>query len=175
MLFTNYDFNPLLLPDERLQWDGKPVQGFYFKPKDWFLTLFSLFCLGFSIFWVFFASSIGGGLFGLFGVPFILVGMYMLFGRFFWDIHTRKNTYYAVTNQRIIIVTGVFTQQVQSFAIKNSQNIRLNQSKDGRGTIHFGNDTQTGYGEDSRIVAAPTFEEIEEVARVYQIIVKYQA
>lgn len=44
------------------------------------LVLFGLFWLSFSLIWTYFAWRGGGGLFALFGVPFIAIGLFLLGG-----------------------------------------------------------------------------------------------
>ena len=45
--------------------------------------------------------------FRMWGIPFVAVGLYMVFGRFFADAKQRSKTYYGVTSERVIIVSGL--------------------------------------------------------------------
>jgi hypothetical protein len=40
----------------------------------------------------------------LWGIPFILIGQYLLWGRFLYDAWLKRRTYYGVTSRRILIV-----------------------------------------------------------------------
>ncbi len=40
-------------------------------------------------------------IFCLFGIPSVLIGLFLLFGRFFTDAHIRGRTCYGITNERI--------------------------------------------------------------------------
>ncbi len=60
--------------DETLLWTGKPKSGIIFRTADIFMIPFSILWCGFAIFWVIMASQ-GGGIFGLFGVPFVIIGL----------------------------------------------------------------------------------------------------
>ena len=96
---------PYLDPDEEILWTGQPLPGLSFKPSDILLSGFGLFFFSFAVFWTFMASGAGaaGGIIGyvfpLFGIPFIMVGGYLLFGRFFWEAYVRSKTRYALTNR----------------------------------------------------------------------------
>jgi len=80
---------------------------------------FSLLWGGFAIFWL--ASALIGGAplpFALFGVPFVLMGLHMIFGRFIVDRRERAKTYYGLTDSRVIIVGGLFSRSVTSLALR---------------------------------------------------------
>ena len=76
-------------------WQGEPAGGLRFRASDIFTSLFGLAFFSFAIFWITMASSMtsrrsfnsfssGPDLvfqfFPLFGIPFVLVGAYLLFG-----------------------------------------------------------------------------------------------
>ena len=117
--------------DEKILWTGQPQPGLMFKPSDLALSGFGFFFFAFAIFWTTMAGSMGSeaGLFGyifpLFGVPFILVGGYLLFGRFFWDAYVRGKTRYALTNRRAIVAKSAFGRSMASHPITKSSEIEL--------------------------------------------------
>jgi hypothetical protein len=123
--------------NERLIWSGRPPQGIMFRSTDIFMIPFSLLWGGFACFWTL-AASAGGGCFGLFGIPFVLVGAYMVFGRFYADAVQRSNTYYGLTSERIIITAGLSGQQVKSLNLRTLTDITLDLKTSGKGTISFG-------------------------------------
>ena len=81
-----YDFcRPYLLEDEYILWKGRPERGNIFRQGDWMVVIFAVMWLGFSLFWEFSAlksvMSGGGSLFlALWGLPFVAIGLYLLFG-----------------------------------------------------------------------------------------------
>jgi hypothetical protein len=130
---------------ERLLWSRQPRRGLRLRPQDAFLIPFSLLWGGFAIFWesrALFATSKAHGpvgvVFPLFGLPFVAVGLYLIFGRFFTDARTREKTFYGVTNERIIIVSGLFSRQTKSLQLHALTDVSLTQRADGSGSITFG-------------------------------------
>ncbi|WP_299214927.1 PH domain-containing protein [uncultured Dokdonia sp.] len=122
--------------NERLLWTGQPKKGILFRTADIFLIPFSVLWCGFAIFWMIMASQ--AGLFALFGIPFVIIGLIFVFGRFIIDAKQRENTFYGVTEDRIIIKSGVFSKSLKSLSIKNLSDIEYNEKNDGSGTISVG-------------------------------------
>lgn len=92
--------------DESLLWKGKPKQGIVFTKSDIFMIPFSVLWAGFAVFWEINVLRIKDVpiFFTLWGIPFILAGIYITIGRFIHDYLNRKNTEYFVTDKRVIIV-----------------------------------------------------------------------
>lgn len=133
------DLRPNLTANERFVWVGKPKTGIMLRSSDAFLIPFSIFWAGFAIFWE--ATALGTGapfFFKLSGLPFVCVGLYITIGRFFIDAKKRGNTLYGITNDRIIIKSGIFSQEVKSLNIRSISDISFNQKKDNSGTIMLG-------------------------------------
>src|SRR5688572_9125120 len=119
---TTLEIEKELSAGERLVWSGQPRDGIRLRPVDAFLIPFSLLWCGFALFWEVMALTATskqagpiGYVFPLFGIPFVLVGLYLVIGRFMVDARMRARTFYGVTNERIIIVSGLFSRQVKSF------------------------------------------------------------
>lgn len=123
--------------NEVLVWTGKPKEGIVFRVADIFLIPFSVVWCGFAIFW-FITAAKGGGLFALFGVPFVLVGLMFVFGRFIIDAKIRENTIYGLSKERVVIKSGLFSKSVQSINIKTLSNLEYIEKSDGSGTIYLG-------------------------------------
>jgi hypothetical protein len=163
---------------ERLLWSGRPRQGFFFRKSDALMIPFSLMWGGFAIFWnagVWFGNA--PIFFRLWGLPFLLVGLYMIFGRFLVDIWQRKKTFYGVTNERIIIVSGLFNQSVKSLSLQTLTDITMEEFANGLGTITFGTpNTANWYGNNNfpfsrkREELVPNFEQIPQTRNVYEAI-----
>jgi hypothetical protein len=128
-----------LAKGERLIWSGVPRQGVLFRPSDALMIPFSLLWAGFAVFWELSAIREGAPLFfAIWGIPFILIGAYITVGRFFGDARRRRNTAYGLTNERIIISSGVFRPVLKSLSLRTLSDITLDQRSSGIGTVTFG-------------------------------------
>jgi Bacterial PH domain len=128
-----------LSPGEQVLWSGQPRQGVVFRGSDAFAIPFSLLWAGFAVFWLVSAMRTNAPTeFVLFGVPFVLVGIYIVVGRFIVEARQRANTFYAVTAQRVIIASGLFRKTVKSLSLKTISDLSFSQRSDGSGTITFG-------------------------------------
>ncbi len=80
--------------NEKMIWTGPPKKGIEFRATDIFLIPFSLLWCGFAIFWFTTAiSSSAPFFFSMFGIPFIVIGLVFIFGRFIIDAKQRENTF----------------------------------------------------------------------------------
>ena len=180
---TNYDIEnelkPNLSSDEKLIWTGRPKTGIVFRSSDAFLIPFSLLWGGFAIFWE--TSVIATGapfFFKLWGIPFVLVGLYITVGRFFVDAKKRANTIYGITSDRIIIKSGIFSQDIKSLNIRTLSDITISQKADNSGSITLGA-TDFRYAmmqgmEWLSVKQPPRLEFIEDVKSVYDKIINLQ-
>jgi len=182
-----YDkFQDELLKDEQIQWTGQPETSVLFSRADIFLVPFSFMWGGFTIFWeagvLFTRSESGQGapfFFALFGIPFVLMGLYMIFGRFIWKNYRKKRTYYAVTNKRIIVLTETLNRSVQAEFIDKISSLNKSVRRDGIGSVRFGSSNMTAamygntgmdffgsfYGPD-----VPVFYDIKDANQVYETV-----
>jgi hypothetical protein len=133
-----------LLRGERVAWEGQPDPSKHFSPADRFLIPFSLLWAGFMVFWI--AAALGAGSeeepsgFALFGVPFLLLGLYFVAGRFVYKAWRKRRTFYAVTDRRVLAVFRRRSQSlVEAAYIDTIPTINLQVRADGSGTILFGN------------------------------------
>ena len=140
----DYQFcRSIMASDEHILWHGKPEPGRTFTKQDIIMIPFSLLWCGFAIFWTVSASS-AGGFFGLFGIPFVLVGLYMVFGRFIHGAYVRKNSYYVITNKRIYRRIG---KKIDFLAAVSMPPYHTVIHKNGCGSVYFQNtDVYRGRG-----------------------------
>jgi len=169
-------------PGERLLWTGAPRQGLLLRPSDAFMVPFSLLWGGFAIFWETSVLAMGGPVFfAIWGVPFVLVGLYMIVGRFFVDARVRAKTIYALTDRRAIVVSGLFSPTVRSVELASMPELSIAERANGTGTITFGSPA-TGAawfggmpwpGMSGKLT--PAFELVAEVRTLYQRVREAQA
>ena len=196
---------PRLQPSERLLWSGKPISGLRLRAQDAIIIPFSLVWFAIAVHvqsvathWppdhdlpAGFAMPPGlampsaampeNPLFPIFGWFFLAIGVHLLVGRFIWDAITRACTTYGVTNQRVIIVGGCFVSTLKSLSIRNLPSVNLTRSRNGHGTIAFGEafavpgatDTETGIS-GARRIDPPMFDHILQVQQVYDLIMTVQ-
>jgi len=173
-----------LEPGERLLWKGRPRGGLRLRGSDLYLIPFTLVWGGFAIFWEAMAlfgiskTSAPGVLFPIFGIPFVLFGLYFIFGRFFVDAKLRESAEYAVTNRRAIIASGIFSRNVRSINLQTTPEITLIERPDRSGTITFGSPS-AAYGRWGQrdllfpgTSSQPAFDMIDDARTVYGIIEK---
>ena len=124
---------------ERVVWTGRPSQGLLFQPYDLFLVPFSLMWGGFAIFWEATVLNSGApGFFALWGVPFVLAGLFFIFGRFLADAWLRGGISYALTTQRAVIIRNRWGETLDTIELDRASEVRYLAGKNGRGTIRFG-------------------------------------
>ena len=189
-------FSPRLLPGERLIWTGLPAPGVRLRAIDWLLIPFSLMWGGFAIFWEAAALGIGvlgassgsavGGfalLFPLWGLPFVAIGLFLIFGRFALDSWLRGGVAYALTDQRVIIDRRRGGRSLSTAELTND--IRLSGlRRDGRGTVEFGPDlgrlgiVGRGFGSNIWVPAlgrSPEFAMIADAEQVFELALRQVA
>ena len=126
-------------PSERVLWAGQPKQGVMLRGSDAFMIPFSLLWGGFAFFWEWSVlHSDAPAFFVLWGIPFVVVGIYIIAGRFFADAWQRSKTQYAVTTERIMIVHGLYKSTVRSAQLSGLTEMALSEHANGVGTISFG-------------------------------------
>lgn len=125
-----------LLPGEEEWWTGPPDPGVVFAPSDALMIPFSLIWGGFAIFWETTVALSGAPVvMRLFGVPFVLVGRYLIAGRFPAKRVQRRRTTYALTDRRALVVNG---RSVRSAPISDGPSFTRESRSGHRLTIGFG-------------------------------------
>jgi hypothetical protein len=159
-------------------WLGQSRQGLMFRSTDVIAVPFSLLWGGFAIFWEWIVLNANAPwFFALWGIPFVLVGLYMIAGRFFFDARRRARTHYALTSERVMIAGGPGRGSVQSINLRALSDMSLTEGRDGYGTISFGSapwpsNWFNGFGlmPGMRNNILPQLDTIPDAPRVYQMI-----
>ena len=173
---------------ETVLWSGRPSTSVVFHVEDAFLVPFSLMWGGFAIFWEMdvtghwgsSSSQAGPSVFmALWGIPFVLIGQYLIWGRFVYAAWKKKRTYYAVTNRRIIVVQEGWTRKTVAAYIDTLPTV-LKERRSGKyGTLRFahpepmwGRGGRSGWDAWNGMVIGnlPIFMDIEDVDSVYGVV-----
>ena len=126
-----------LEPDEKLLWIGQPIPAFFVGIVSVLPLLMGFPSTAFSIFWIYSAIGMGAPLFfALFGIPFVLVGLSMLCSPLFTR-RKLKNTIYAVTDKRAIILVKFFITAKISVWPVDMGALQCKEKSDGSGHILF--------------------------------------
>jgi hypothetical protein len=132
------ELQDVLAPGERLLWHGRPKQGFALRGLDAGLIPFSIIWTAAVLIGIIAMLAEGGGAIALlFMLPFVLMAAYLLAGRFWLDARLRANTYYALTSQRIIVITQGRSRRVQTIDLNQMVDVQLTHRADGTGTLEF--------------------------------------
>jgi hypothetical protein len=175
------DFNAFegrLLPHESILWSGAPATGLLLTPRDGLLIPFSLVWCGFTVFWE--ASVLRSNappFMAVFGAAFVLVGAFLVFGRFLVDAWLRGATVYALTDRRVLILRTGPWPAFNALSLDRLPEAGLSEGAYGRGTIRFGPQLpmfSRGYGGFSAWTPAldptPQFLSIADARRVFEMI-----
>jgi hypothetical protein len=161
---------------EVLLWSGRPAPGVRFTARDVLLVPFSLLWGGGALVWEYLALvSHAPLIFCLWGLPFVVVGQYMIWGRFVADARRRARTVYGLTVHRAIVAREGWPRTVASFPIDARTEVSLAESPAGRGTIRFGGASAAEVARLDRGAPPFAFEALPMARDVYQMIVELQA
>ena len=173
-----------LISGETILWAGKPNPRVIFHSDDWYIVPFSLLWGGFAIFWESMVLGIWGHtskssppLFMVFwGIPFIVIGQYMIWGRFLYDAWIKRRTFYGITNRRVIVVQEGWGRKTSSMYIDAIPSVQ----RDGSaiGTLWFGTKYPffAGRGQRTRnmsryhVGSVPIFADIDHIEGVYRLV-----
>ena len=186
-------FQSDLLRDEKILWDGQPKTSL-FNSTDYFITLIAMIGGGGALMGLVAAvSSVNDKPPGLSALlpsllpmivmlPFLL---YLMFGRLLYRFWKNKHTYYAVTNQRILILYTVPSKSLQAIFINTLPALHKSTNSKGTGTITFGNSdpraaVYANSGLDFLASAngmrlAPAFYNINNVKNIYDLIIRQRS
>ena len=128
-----------LLPGERILWQGQPLRYPLFRVTDILLVPFSLVWCGIVV---------GGGLSALINggsiasaacfLPFVLIGLYFVAGRFVVRAVISRRTRYTLTNTRILVHGGWSGGRLTAAYLRSLPPPVTTERSDGSGSLAFG-------------------------------------
>ena len=159
--------------DKTILWINQPKTSRFVR-KSLPIVLFAIPFLGFAIFWTVMASGMtrsapgGWNLFGLFGIPFILVGL-GLFTSPFWMRRKAKRTVYVITDRRAILISGGMSLRIHSYYPDKLGSLERVQHADGTGDIIF--ERRVSHGHKGHTYFTPVgFLAVESAREVQQLL-----
>jgi hypothetical protein len=157
---TDAELNSQLLPGERIVWSGRPKTGLLLTRRDWIMVPFSLVWGGFAIFWESAVITKAGvpPFFPVVGGLFVLAGLYLVVGRFFFDAWIRGRTYYALTNERVLILRAGPFGQFTALSLDRLPDASLTERGNGVGTVRFGQSGLWGASNRSWAIWTPSLD-----------------
>jgi hypothetical protein len=176
---------PELMSGESIYWAGVPDPRVIFHLDDWTAIPFSLVWTGFFVFWeaealgVWGKTSRSGGnstFMVLWGIPFLVIGNYMVWGRFLADAWLKRRTYYAVTNRRVLVLQEGWKRKSSTTFLEAIPEIEREGTV--TGTLWFGPKypVVAAKGRKTRAMSrfsvgdVPVFADIDDVDAVYRLI-----
>jgi len=175
---------PELMSGESVLWAGQPNPRVIFHSDDWTMIPFSLLWGGFAIFWEATVLGFWGHpkhsppvFFVLWGIPFVLVGQYLIWGRFLYDAWIKRRTYYAVTDRRVLVLQEGRKRETSFIYIDAIPTIEREGGQ--TGTLWFGQKSPVvaGRGQKTRgwsrfrVGDIPVFADIDDMDSVYRLVV----
>jgi len=177
---------PELLTGETLVWAGKPDPSVVFHSDDWYAIPFSLLWGGFAIFWEagvlgYWGNAAKNGTVSTFmvlwGIPFVVIGQYLIWGRFFYEAWLKRRTYYAITNRRVLVLQEGWKRKTSWIYVSSIPTLQREDSTS-VGTLWFGPKYPViaGRGQKTRglsrlsIGDVPVFADITEIDWVYRTV-----
>jgi len=164
-------FQNEMLKDEKILWTGQPKKGFVLPDGYILLILFGLPVLGIGSIIEYGAIQSFDIFVMIFGLLFVLLGLCMVLGSIIYKNYRKKRTYYAITNQRIIILINSSNKKVESIFINQIPVLKKTVKKDGSGIIQFENTGYIGARKNSYRFGILSLDYIMDVDTVYRMII----
>jgi hypothetical protein len=178
---------PELTSGESILWAAQPLTSVIFHREDFYLIPFSLFWGGFAIVWEGLVTGSllhpvhrNGGPLGfmmLWGVPFVLLGQYFIWGRFLVAAWKKRRTFYAVTNRRAIVVQQAWGRKTAAAFLDTLPSLIKEGGANGVGTLRFSaapvfnrGSFTFGAWDGMSVGDTPVFRDIDELEAIYNLV-----
>jgi hypothetical protein len=115
--------------------------------------------------------------FVLWGIPFVLISQYLIWGRFVYATWKKKRTFYAVTNRRVMVVQNGWSRITASAYLDTLPALMKETSSGKSGSLRFATAESSWLSlfawkiwDNMSIGANPEFLDLEDVHAVYNIV-----
>lgn len=160
-------------------WTGRPLPGFHLRSGDYGQIGMGALMLAFFVFWeVMVLKSSAPSWFPIFGVVIMCVALYQTLGQVVWSMAARAKTYYALTQDGFaLIYVAAFGGRTKRIYLPSLDNMDLEMSADGNGSIVFGSVETPPWWMRNRSwpVRLPAFEYIADASNVYDLCARLQS
>lgn len=179
----------LFATGEEILWQGQPGRGIIWSEVLGKQAFMGAILAGFAVFWISGARQSSPGdqpifalLFPLAGVPFLLLGLWMLIGHRIWDAWLRSGTYYTLTNRQAYISKHVLGRRsLETWPLEALSALKLVDGHPGSVLFEPDQATKIRHARPDPIkpplghAKAPIgFRQIEDPRRVYRLITEAQ-
>ena len=174
-----------LSADEKILWCGQPRDGFQFSALNVMTLPFGIALCGVGTFlglsvWQTLITQLSvtdqsfSGLLPMIviGIGFIAAGLLLIGGMFYLERYWRRNTYYAVTNQRVIVMTKWLATNVATLVLQQIPLVTLTTRSNGSGSVVFGSTITGTIG--STDYTPLSFDKIDDARKVSNVILDAQ-
>ena len=127
---------------EKAQWVGYPIPTKFAIKEGMMSFLWGIPWTTFCIFWESMAIKSGTLFMPLWGIPFIIIGLYLLTSPL-WEYLRARRTVYVVSNQRLLILNGLLRPSRRSFAPPDIGSVEVDAGYDGIGSIIFSRERES--------------------------------
>jgi hypothetical protein len=173
-----------LAPGEEILWTGRPYGGFYLDPRCIFPAMFGVFFLIFALLAMarILADPKPMPMDGFVFLTFWFVGVgsvsiYFVFGRFWLDARRRQRIHYTLTNQRVIICSGLIVPKKTVVDLASINNLSWESALHGRGHVLFAPRSEAiaawfhpGFNPWYLGLGVPAFELVDEPERLFELV-----
>ncbi len=121
---------------EKPLWIGKPIPKKFAVKEGGSTFLNGIVLIAVAVYWEIGAIESGNLISVLIGVPFVAIGLYFMTApiQAYWRA---RRTTYIVSNQRLIILNGLWRPSIESFAPSNIGSLDIDTAADGSGSVIF--------------------------------------
>lgn len=133
---TDYSFADIHIGNgDIVLWKGRPEKGITVNSNELFMIPFGIFFTAFALFWAFMASRVFP-IMAVLSIPFILIGLYLVCGKFIINERMKDKTAYVITNKAIIRKRG---NRVDVWYGSDLTNMKVYTHKNGTTSFIFAN------------------------------------
>ncbi|MEM1059710.1 MAG: hypothetical protein AAGK14_10715 [Verrucomicrobiota bacterium] len=174
--------------NEEILWSGRPQGKFRVRGMDWsYILMGGLLAFG-PLLGLFFGTLMivygetaektpPGALFALFFIMLLLVfaGLYLMFGRIWWDARRRSRQIIALTRKRLVVLEDGWGRTCKSYDLASMTNLALKEHRDRSGDLTFGSSGYStpwwgGFGGWPGMPEPTAINDLPDAARVFALL-----